>query len=89
MGNKLRRGYLSFLDMVQEKEYFAFISYKRRIQLKANCLPCLASLLLRASFGVSLVLLWMSYGTLMWIHCAFEEDSKVMRRYTQLTDRSS
>ena len=66
-----------------------FISNKRNSQPTLNCRSCSNMLQLRASFGVPLVLFWLSYGVLKWIRSVFEEGSKVMRNYTLLTDRSS
>ena len=40
-------------------------------------------------FGAPLVLLGSSYRAMMWIHSAFEEGSKVMRRYTLMTNISA
>ena len=68
--------------MVQENEYFAFIRDKWKILPAANCMPCSNVVLLRASLGAPLGLLWLSYRTLKWIRSAFEEVSKVMRGYT-------
>lgn len=36
----------------------------------------------QSTFGIPLLLLWLSYRALKWIRCAFEEGSKVMRRFT-------
>ena len=60
-----------------------FISYKRKNRQAANCWSYSNVMLLRPSFGVLLVLLWLSYGALKWIRSTFEEDPKVMRRYMQ------
>lgn len=91
-----------------------FRNYTRKnLPVANNCWSCFNAVLLRSSFGVPLVLLWLSYGTfslgqmsngslhtlplrenvgakkptLKWIRSAFEEGSKIMRRY--LTDISS
>ena len=47
---------------------------------------CGLSLLPQFPFGVPLVLLELSYRSLNWIRSAFEEGSKVMWRYTPLTN---
>ena len=74
--------------MVQYKEYFTFISNKLKNRQAANCWPCSNVVHTRLSFGFPLVFLWLSYRTLKWIRGAFEEGSKVMQRYTLLTDIS-
>lgn len=46
-------------------------------------------MLYRRAFGISLALLWLSYGVLEWIRRVFEEGSKVMRRYLELMNIGS
>ena len=74
--------------MAQENEYFVFISYQRKCFPIANCWSSSNVVLIRSSFGVPLVLLWLSYRALKWFCCAFEEDSNIMRRYRLLTNLS-
>lgn len=64
--------------------YDIFISDKRNSQQAVNCWSCSNVVLLRSSFGVPLLLLWLSYGALKWIRSAFEENLKIMWRYTLL-----
>lgn len=63
--------------------------YKRDGLLAASCWSCSNVVLPRPSFGMPLVLLWLSYGPFKWSRLAFDEGSKVMRRYTPLTNISS
>ena len=75
--------------MVQEKDYFAFISDKRKSLPAANC-RCYSNVeCLRSSFAVPLVCIWLSNRALKWIRSSFEEGSKDMSAYTQLTNMSS
>ena len=60
--------------MTKEKEYFAFISDKRKILPTVNCWPCPNLVQLRTSSGVPLVLFWLSYRALTWIRCAFLDE---------------
>ena len=69
--------------------YDRFIKDNRGSQPTANCWSFPNELLLRSYFGVSLVLLWLSYRALKWIRCSFKQCLKVMRRYTPLTEISS
>lgn len=70
--------------MSQERENFAFKSYKRKHFPAASYQPCSNVVSLRLSFGVPLFLFWLSYKALKWIRSAFEEGAKVMRRYILL-----
>ena len=69
--------------------YDIFISDKRKDLPVANCRPSSNVVLLRSSFGVPLVLLWFSYGALIWTRSALEKGSKVMRRFRSLKNISS
>ena len=68
--------------------YDISISSMQKSRPDANCRSFSNMVLLSSSFGVPLVLLWLSYRALTWIRSAFEEGSKVIRRYTLLTDIS-
>lgn len=72
-----------------ENIYDIFISYKRNRLPTANCRSCSNVMLLRSSFGVPLVLLWLSYRVLKWIRGEFKEDLKIIRRYALLTNLCS
>ena len=65
--------------MAQKKEYFAFISDKRKILRAQNCRSYSDVVRHRFSYGIPLVLFWLLYGILMRISSAFEEGSKVMQ----------
>lgn len=53
-----------------------FISHMWNRQLTVNNYPCSNMLLFGYSFGMPLVLLWLSYRSLMLIRSAFEEGLK-------------
>ena len=55
-------------------KYDIFINYKRSRQLTASCWPCSNLVLPRSSYGVPLVLLWLSHGTLKWLRRAFLDE---------------
>lgn len=65
--------------MVQNKEYFAFISNKLKNRQAVNCRCCFNVVHLRPSIAASIILFWLSYGALKCIRSAFEEGSKVIR----------
>ena len=66
-------------------KYDIFINDKRKDQPAVNYWPCSDEVYLRSFSTVPLVFLWISYGMLKGICCAFEEGLKVMRRYMLLT----
>lgn len=63
--------------------------HKHQNRLAANCWSCTYMVLLSSSFGVPLVLLWLSYKAMTWIRNAFEEGLKVMRKYSLFTNAGS
>ncbi len=63
---------------VMKNNYNLFISHKRINLSTANCWSCIDMELPESSFGVPLVVLWLSYRTLAWIRSAFEQGSKFM-----------
>ena len=60
--------------MLQQNEYFTFISDKWMVQPTANYWSCSDEVYLRSSFGVPFVLRWLSYTTLMWVRSAFLDE---------------
>ena len=54
--------------------YDIFVNYKRKSVPIVNFWSCSDGVCLRSSFGVPLILLWISYKTLKWIRSAFFEE---------------
>lgn len=69
--------------MSQERENFAFKSYKRKHFPAASYQPCSNVVSLRLSFGVPFILLWPFYGALKWIRSAFDKGLKVITCTTE------